>query len=133
MIEGLSHITLIVRDLEKSSALFKTIFEAKEIYSSEDKTFSLAHEKFFMIGDVWIVIMQDSAITQRNYRHEAFKIADKDYDKYLQKIMTAQLEIKSPRPRVDGEGRSIYFYDYDNNLFELHTGTLQERLNRYYL
>jgi fosfomycin resistance protein FosX len=24
-----------------------------------------------------------------------------------------------------------YFYDYDNHLFELHTGTLEERLARY--
>jgi hypothetical protein len=36
-----------------------------------------------------------------------------------------------PRPRVPGEGRSIYFYDYDSHLFELHTGTLGERLSRY--
>jgi len=30
-----------------------------------------------------------------------------------------------------GEGRSIYFYDHDNHLFELHTGNLEERLARY--
>ena len=32
-----------------------------------------------------------------------------------------------PVERAEG----IYFYDYDNHLFELHTGTLQERLLRY--
>jgi hypothetical protein len=26
---------------------------------------------------------------------------------------------------------SLYFYDDDNHLFELHTGTLAERLERY--
>ncbi len=30
-----------------------------------------------------------------------------------------------------GEGRSLYFHDHDNHLFELHTGTLEERLARY--
>ena len=32
---------------------------------------------------------------------------------------------------MTGEGRSLYFYDDDNHLFELHTGTLEERLQRY--
>ncbi|MFZ5563799.1 MAG: hypothetical protein ACOZBW_07070 [Thermodesulfobacteriota bacterium] len=30
-----------------------------------------------------------------------------------------------------GEGDSLYFYDFDNQLIELHTGTLNERLNAY--
>ena len=41
------------------------------------------------------------------------------------------LEMHPPRQRVEGEGRSIYFYDDDNHMFELHTGTLTERLARY--
>lgn len=39
--------------------------------------------------------------------------------------------MKPPRKRIEGEGHSIYFYDYDNNLLELHTGTLEERLEAY--
>ena len=47
------------------------------------------------------------------------------------RIEAAGLEFEPPRPRVSGEGRSLYFYDDDNHLFELHTGTLRERLDRY--
>ena len=36
-----------------------------------------------------------------------------------------------PRARVEGEGQSLYVYDFDNHLFELHTGTLAQRLARY--
>ncbi|MDF2505144.1 MAG: fosfomycin resistance protein fosX [Clostridium sp.] len=50
---------------------------------------------------------------------------------YLDKIKTLNLELKLPRKRVDGEGYSIYFYDYDNNPFELHTETLEKRLASY--
>ncbi len=47
MIKGISHMTFIVKDLEKSTKFFKEIFNAKEIYSSGDDTFSLSKEKFF--------------------------------------------------------------------------------------
>ncbi|EPJ43401.1 MAG: glyoxalase/bleomycin resistance protein/dioxygenase [Osedax symbiont Rs2] len=41
------------------------------------------------------------------------------------------MQIKPPRPRVEGEPESLYFYDFDNHLFELHTGTLNQRLKLY--
>ena len=47
------------------------------------------------------------------------------------RIEALGLDLRPPRPRVPGEGRSIYFHDEDNHLFELHTGTLEERLARY--
>ena len=49
----------------------------------------------------------------------------------LKRNSVTGLEIRESRPRVEGEGHSLYFYDDDNHLFELHTGTLEERLDRY--
>ena len=46
-------------------------------------------------------------------------------------VSEAVLELREGRARVAGEGRSIYFYDFDNHMFELHSGTLNERLARY--
>ena len=46
-------------------------------------------------------------------------------------MKNARVEFREQRPRVQGEGLSLYFYDYDNHLFELHTGTLEERLQTY--
>lgn len=77
MVEGLSHITMIVSDLERSTRM------------------------------------------------------EEDIASYLVRINELGLESKEDRPRIPGEGRSIYFYDYDNHLFELHTGTLEERLQAY--
>jgi len=70
-------------------------------------------------------------MVERTYNHIAFTIHDKDYDEYVERINKANGEIIQGRTRIDGEGRSIYFYDYDNHLFELHTSTLEERLKSY--
>lgn len=131
MIEGISHVTFIVRDLELATNFFKQIFEAKEVYSSGDNTFSLSKEKFFLIGEQWIAIMEGESLPTRTYNHVAFKIAEADFETYESRIRGLGVDFKPPRPRVEGEGRSLYFYDFDNHLFEIHTGTLSQRLERY--
>lgn len=131
MITGISNITFIVKNLDRTANLFKKVFDAKEIYTSEEKKHSLYKEKFFLIGNQWIAIMESEAIVHRTYHHIAFKIEEQDVDIYLKKIKNLNLELKPPRQRMSGEGYSIYFHDYDNNLFELHTGTLSQRLTSY--
>ena len=131
MIEGISHLTFIVRDLELATTFFKQIFEAEEVYSSEDTTFSISREKFFMIGEQWIAIMEGESLPTRTYNHMAFKIPDADFEIYESRIRRLGVDFKPTRPRVEGEGRSLYFYDFDNHLFEIHTGTLSQRLKRY--
>lgn len=68
---------------------------------------------------------------ERSYRHVAFSVDEDLLALYESRLIAAGVEVKPPRPRVQGEGRSLYFYDFDNNLFELHTGTLHERLEGY--
>ncbi|EAD4943620.1 FosX/FosE/FosI family fosfomycin resistance thiol transferase [Listeria monocytogenes] len=132
MISGLSHITLIVKDLNKTTAFLQNIFNAEEIYSSGDKTFSLSKEKFFLIAGLWICIMEGDSLQERTYNHIAFQIQSEEVDEYTERIKALGVEMKPERPRVQGEGRSIYFYDFDNHLFELHAGTLEDRLKRYH-
>jgi catechol 2,3-dioxygenase-like lactoylglutathione lyase family enzyme len=131
MIKGISHITLIVRDIEKTADLFHKIFDAKEIYSSGEDTHSISKEKFFLIHDIWFAIMEGNPILEKSYNHIAFNISDNDFGKYQRIITESGLETIQDRKRITGEGKSIYFYDYDNHLFELHTGSLEERLKHY--
>ncbi|CAH2257058.1 TPA: FosX/FosE/FosI family fosfomycin resistance hydrolase [Enterococcus faecium] len=128
----ISHITLIVKDLNKTSVLLNTLFDAKEIYDSQQKKFSLYPEKFFLVKDLWIAVMQNSSNKlPKTYNHIAFKIDEQDIDSFVSKIQMLGLTVEPGRSRVKGEASSIYFYDYDNHLFELHTGTLQEHLKSY--
>lgn len=76
MIEGLSHITLIVTDLERTARLFSDIFGAEEVYDSGAKKHSLFKEKFFLIGGVWVAIMESEDIKVRRIitSHSKFQI-----------------------------------------------------------
>jgi catechol 2,3-dioxygenase-like lactoylglutathione lyase family enzyme len=130
-VEGLSHITLITRDLARMSAIVEGALGGREIYSSGEATFSLSREKFFDVGGLWIAVMEGKSLPTRTYNHIAFKIPASAIDEYRARIEALGLAIRESRPRVEGEGHSLYFYDDDNHLFELHTGTLEERLERY--
>ncbi|MGD8764764.1 MAG: FosX/FosE/FosI family fosfomycin resistance hydrolase [Desulfobacteraceae bacterium] len=130
-IEGLSHMTFIVSDLDRTTTFLSKIFGAEEIYASGDATYSISRERFFLINGIWVAIMEGDALSDRTYNHIAFKIPDEEFDAYAEKIRSLNIEVREGRSRVDGEGRSLYFYDYDNHLFELHTGTLKQRLKSY--
>lgn len=131
MTEGLSHITFICRDLDRMEAILTGVLAARKIYDSGAEGFSLSPERFFDIGGVWVAVMAGDPLPARSYNHVAFKIADADYDARLAAIRALGLDLRESRARVEGEGRAIYFHDDDNHLFELHTGTLSERLARY--
>jgi catechol 2,3-dioxygenase-like lactoylglutathione lyase family enzyme len=133
MIEGLSHLTFVTSNLSRFSDLMVNGLGAKMIYDSGSSQFSLSRERFFDLGGLWIAAMEGDPLAERSYNHVAFKIADDDFEVCSKKIEAMGFDVRPPRPRVEGEGRSIYFYDHDNHLFELHTGTLQARLSRYAL
>jgi len=75
--------------------------------------------------------MEGDSLPSKTYNHVAFKMGEHEYEDRLNRIQSLGLEVREGRSRVEGEGHSIYFYDYDNHMFELHSGTLEERLIRY--
>lgn len=129
-IKSLNHITLICQDLNKTSKLLQHLFSAEEIYNSGDRYFSLSREKFFKLADIWLVIMEGHSI-EKSYNHIAFSVAEIDLPWFEQEIKMLGLTILPDRQRAPAEGKSLYFYDYDNHLFELHTGDLNSRLDFY--
>lgn len=131
VIEGISHVTFLVRDLDRMATFLCEGLGAEEVYDSQGRNFSTSREKFFVLGGVWIAAMEGEPLGERSYQHLAFKVSEQALPLFEQRLRMLGVEIKPPRPRVEGEGASLYFYDFDNHLFELHTGTLEDRLARY--
>ena len=129
--EGISHITFIVRDLERMATFLCHGLGATEIYDSAGDNHSLSREKFFLLAGVWIAAMEGEPPAERTYQHVAFSVSDNDLRSYKERLEALGVDIRPPRDRIEGEGHSLYFYDFDNHLFELHSGTLDQRLARY--
>jgi catechol 2,3-dioxygenase-like lactoylglutathione lyase family enzyme len=129
--KGISHITFIVRDLERMSTLLCKGLGAREVYDSAGRNHSLSREKFFVLGGVWLAAMEGEPPAERSYQHVAFAVNESDLPVHQVNLQSLGVEVRQPRSRVDGEGQSLYFYDFDNHLFELHTGTLEQRLVAY--
>lgn len=119
-IKGISHITFICRDIEKTAYMLKELFNAKEIYSNSTQSHSISREKFFVLADYWIKLMEGESIN-KSHNPIAFEVDEFDLPAFHEKIMTLGLTILSDRHPED-EISSLSFYDYDNYLFELHTG-----------
>ena len=130
-IEGFSHVTFVVKDLERMAKFLCKGLGAEEVYDSKAKNYSISREKYFVLGGIWIAAMEGEPLPERSYRHIAFKVDENDLKKYEERLKNIGVEIKPSRKRIDGEGQSLYFYDFDNHMFELHTGTLEQRLKRY--
>jgi len=110
--------------MNRTIHFLEKIFAAKEIYSSPTA-------KYFLINGLWIALNTGESLSERTYNHIAFSTLDDDFDEYVRRIEDIGVEILERREHIAGEGRSIYFYDYDNHLFELHTGSLEKRLECY--
>lgn len=121
-VKAINHLAFACEDLDKSADLFKYVFGAEEIKSTHD-------ERFLKLADFWIVILKGKSL-EKSYNHYAFQVDPNDLSEFEEKIRHLQLTILPGRDRAVGENNSLYFYDYDNHLFELHTGDLQITLNK---
>ena len=132
---GLSHVTFIVTELDRMEQLLTAVLGAVRVYDSGSEIFSLSEERFFLIGEgdtaTWVAIMQGDAALPRTYNHVAFQVRREHLPALRETITGLGLDIRPPRSRIDGEGDSVYFYDHNGHLFELHAGSLRERLAVY--
>jgi fosfomycin resistance protein FosX len=120
-VKNINHIALACEDLEKTSHLLQHIFSAELLKETRD-------EKFLKLSSFWVVLIKGKAL-EKSYNHIAFQVDAADLPEFEEKLKALNLNILPGKERIKGKNTSLYFYDYDNHLFELHTGDLQITLN----
>lgn len=126
---GLSHVTFMASDLDRSTALFERVLDGRVVHRGEGRERS--REVFLTVGDVWVALVEGEGPASETYDHVAFHVPDDELDEREQRARALGLAVEPSRPRGSGEARSVYLRDEDRHLIELHSGTLAERLAAY--
>ncbi|MGX9668089.1 metallothiol transferase FosB [Staphylococcus shinii] len=128
MIQSVNHITYSVSDINKSTAFYQDILKAEILVESDETV-------YFTLGGLWLALNEEKDIPRNEiqylYTHMAFTIDEHTFDEWYQWLKDNDVNILEGRNRDIRDKKSIYFTDPDWHKLELHTGTLQDRLDYY--
>ncbi|HAP2020728.1 TPA: fosfomycin resistance bacillithiol transferase FosB6 [Staphylococcus aureus] len=128
MIKGINHITYSVSNIAKSIEFYRDILGADILVESETSA-------YFNLGDIWLALNEEKNIPRSeikySYTHIAFTISDNDFEDWYIWLKENEVNILEGRDRDIRDKKSIYFTDLDGHKLELHTGSLEDRLNYY--
>jgi len=120
MLDEISHVAIVVKDPIKSANFFKQLFDSK-IVSRIDAD---GHkETFVQLGRTWFVLVKASVKRQRTGDHIAFFVTKDTLSLCAYKLKAMNHEFMIVR-----ENSALYFFDYDNHVFELDTSDLRSEL-----
>lgn len=121
MITGINHVTLAVRDLERSFSFYTTVPGLKPVAK-------WARGAYLLAGDGWICLSLDTETRHgplAEYTHLAFSVDRSAFADCAEAIRSRNVVLwKENR----SEGDSLYFLDPDGHKLEIHAGDLQSRL-----
>jgi len=120
MLDEISHVALVVKDPVKTAGLFKELFNSKIISRIDADN----HEETFVrLGRTWVVLVRASIDRQRTGDHIAFFVTKATLLACADKLKELNHEFMLARSDT-----ALYFFDYDNHVFELDTADLNAEL-----
>jgi len=120
MLESLSHIALVVKDPPRTAALLRDLFGARVIERKDDE----GHlETFVRLGGVWLVLVGAPVERVRTGDHIAFRATAEVLEATAAKLQAMGREVIRAR-----SNKALYFFDYDDQVFELDTEDMDKEL-----
>lgn len=121
MLGPIAHIALIVRDPARTADFLSDLFEAPVLR----RTDADGHDETFVrMGVTWVALIGAEVERERTGDHIAFSIAREDIPPIADKLKSQGCEFI-----LSKTGSSLYFFDFDNHVFELDSSDEEEQLN----
>jgi catechol 2,3-dioxygenase-like lactoylglutathione lyase family enzyme len=108
VITGLNHVTLAVRDLDRSFDFYAHVLGLKPVARWPKGA-------YFSAGDLWLALTRDAQVREGplpEYTHMAFTVAPDDFDALCRRI---ELSGAGAWQDNTSEGASHYFLDPDGH------------------
>ncbi len=119
MLESISHVALVVKEPARTAQLFQALFGAP-VRERKDEEGHL--ETFVRLGGTWIVLVGAPVERARTGDHIAFHVKPDILEATAAKLQAMGREF------IRGRGNTaLYFFDYDNHVFELDTADLEKQ------
>ncbi|MDE2271065.1 MAG: VOC family protein [Xanthomonadaceae bacterium] len=120
MLGKLSHIALIVRDPSRTASLFAEVFGATPIQRTDEDGHD---ETFVQLGETWFVLVKADVERPLTGDHVAFRVSPATLAAVAEK-----LEAMGREYRLARSDTALYFFDFDNHVFELDTVGVESEL-----
>ena len=121
MVEGINHVTLAVRDLERSFTFYTEVLGLRAAARWDRGAYLRA-------GDDWLALILDPNVREGplpEYTHLAFSVSGSSFEEMGERVAEAGTEIWQDNPTP---GRSLYFLDPDGHKLEIYASDLSCRI-----
>lgn len=120
MLESISHIALVVNDPARTAALFHELFGARVVEREDDEGH---RETYVRLGGIWLVLVGAPVQRARTGDHIAFRTTVEILEATAARLQSMGREFIRARAN-----KALYFFDYDDHVFELDAEDIDEEL-----
>jgi glutathione S-transferase fosA5 len=121
MITGVNHITLAVRDVDRSYHFYVETLGSRPLAR-------WSKGAYLLVGDLWLCLTLDERTRSSplpEYSHIAFNVPVALFEDAAERIRASGARIWKDN---ESEGSSLYFLDPDDHKLEIHIGDWRTRL-----